>query len=229
MAKVDLTNPLYKYTPAKYAEKMVSEGWLRIGTLSGYRDMEKLGDVIGDEAEGIRQLMVKGLGFTGSMYITSYQSDDVTLRNVNINISGFAADKVPLRIITRSTDYYTFCTTSEYNSAVMAEFKCDTCVVITNPNQFFEEVTMMLRRLGYTQDSEPLLGTCVYSNKNTVLMGAKINRDDRGQPDIRFHKAPKYSNQKEVRALWTPMESEIFPINIQVPGIVGTCELYGGE
>lgn len=47
-----MSKPLYKYLPLKYAEKIVNEGIVKIGTFVEYKNVEKFGKDIGDSNEG---------------------------------------------------------------------------------------------------------------------------------------------------------------------------------
>ena len=57
--------PLYKYTKYKFAKKMIEDGTFKIGTLYEFRNIEKHGNEIGDDDEGVRRI---------------YSTDNVDLR-----------------------------------------------------------------------------------------------------------------------------------------------------
>jgi hypothetical protein len=197
---------LFKYLMRDHAEALVETGELRISTLYDLQDEERYGDEIGDKEEGLR---------------TVYSDEDFDIDHVpefargtliqpqghkNVEFRG-----IEFRLDRTSPNLYTYSTCQIYERRLLLEFKYDACVEILDTYLFFTEVTRQLKSAGYA--SELLhLGPCHYQP-----------RREHHSVETKFHpamvKAPKYSHQREVRAVWQPSSDNVKPVLLTVPEV----------
>lgn len=204
---------LYKYLPKKYAEDLILRSKFRIGTLYGYRDIEKHGTIIGDAGEGEKSLYMD----VGNEQWTSGNQPDFAKSLLNIG----EGSTVGMRNITiekseNSPDYYIYCTTEEFDKQALKDFGYNACVVIENPERFFAAITKTLRHKGKLEG----IHRCQYVSRRV-----EHDKDYGIHPAI--IKPPIYKDQKEVRALWSPFKKNIHPRTIECRDAAKYCRLLG--
>lgn len=185
---------LYKFLPANYADALINLGSIRIGTLYGFRDAEKLDAERGDRLEGARQ-------YYGPRCIDSSKNDDAAAylrRTTDIEGSVFTNQIGPAfinEIVAK--DCYIYCTTSRFD-----EQNCQkmggACVEIVDPRRFFNLVDSEL------QKRRLIIGTheiaeCVYQAKVE-----DFREDKTAKAPVWKCKPKAYAHQNEVRTMWIP-------------------------
>jgi len=208
-------NSLYKYLPIKFAEKMINENSLKIGTLYSYRDVENYGDEIGDSDEGKR---------------TEYSHDKEPKRGDQLNPLESAAINVGAGMIVEnnyverqhhSENVYLYCLSRTYKTTTLEKLnkdfpgeKYDACVEIFEPDKFISAINASFGHKGENIGSFD----CCYINRKqhyTVKM-----------PHPALIKDPKYSYQEEQRIIWHPLhKDELKEEIIIVNGISSFCKL----
>ena len=98
-----------------------------------------------------------------------------------------------------SPDCYLYCTTSSYDERVMNEFGDDACVRIIDPRAFFEIITAELARRNLAK-SVVLVAECIYGPKSQPFTS-----DNAGRLAGWRLKPMAYAHQREVRAMWIPV------------------------
>ena len=208
--------PLYKYMRREHAAMLLKSGSLRIGTLAEFRDTEGHGDQIGDADEG-RDLPIE--------HVENASNDDPD------SISSFVRDVIsvpqgPGRLTIRGATFgkvvdgppaYVFCLSECVDAAQMELMGYDTCVRIAEPERFIASLTSKLNQLGHIKGAAEF-GPCEYRERE---------RDWRGPPPLSlgFIKPPKYSSQREVRALWPAARAEAEPVVVRVLSAARFCSL----
>ena len=206
--------PLYKYLPLKYAELLVKNGTIQIGTLFGFRDEDKYGEEIGDKDEGSFTLFSLLNGELNPEDMNEIQKAAVG----NIN-----AEFIDCVAVSRqeSYDFYIYSTSGLFSLSLMRKIseeyseKYDACVKITNPVKFFELISQKLEGLAKYETTRP----CFYMSKYIHY--------DRDKPHPALSKAKKYSYQDEYRTLWAPKnQDKITSTILTIPELTSYCELF---
>ena len=198
---------IYKHLPLKYAKLLVHSGSIKIGTLYSYRNIEELGNEVGDNNEG--------LAF-------EYSYDKVAKKGDQLNPLESKAIKVgPGMVVANnyierrhtSSNYYIFCASLSNEPSILEKLnrdypkdKYDSCVEITNLKKFVSDLTA-----AFGAEAE-FIGCfpCTYINRKYHYT--------KTIPHPAVIKSPRYSYQKEVRLIWKPkdrlkqIESEYFTI-----------------
>lgn len=212
---------LYKYIKKEHLKQFFKNGALKIGTLHEYRDEEQLGSVIGDEQEGIHKTELdategKEIDLTGNSPEAQYFREHV-LREDQQDIKVKIIMESGAKLISQksSENYYIYCVTSEYSEDVMAEFNCNACIEISNPDKFFKEISKVIRHKGTLKGVFEIQ----YDKKTTDYLNPhKVH------PVLQKEK--KYSNQAEVRAIWKPKKRPRGPLFVKVPKALKYCREF---
>lgn len=205
---------LFKYMKGRHAENFLRHGTLRIGTLYEYRDTEKHGAVIGDAHEGTKSLYTEVKGRH-----TKKTAPPIVGKFLELGENSTIEDCVFVNQMD-SPDCYIFCGTEEYSSAVMAEFDATVCLAIEDVRGFYGVLSKSLIRA--TGNAAFFRGAyrCSYIDRNVK------HDEDHGLPGALI-KEPKYSNQKEIRAIWEPaVPQAVSPIIISCPEARQFCTIY---
>ena len=208
---------LYKYLPPTWAEQMVREGAIRIGTLYDFRRIEAFGAERGDKDEGVRISLTDGAPgvFEGKDLPWFVQQ---TLR-VPPNVKVQFAEGAVLNVHQNVADAYVYCTCSKFDRSLMKLFG-GACVTVTDTAQFFRAVTRALdgwSTHGIRKISSFRLSPCEYADREQTWPNVT-------EYDPILRKSPEYSHQCEVRAVWTTAATSIVPLNLTVPEIRSWCE-----
>lgn len=216
-----MQRPLYKYLSKKYLEAFLRRGSLKIGTLYEYRKTEQYGEVIGDKDEGLHktelalpgggEIDLAGTSPEAEFFRTHVLRPDQ--RHLKTKI--VMADGARLVAHSNSQDLYIYCTTSEYNPAVMKEFGCDSCLEIVRPTEFFAAVSRVIRHKGDFDG----LGPITYGDKTTHYLKPH-------QIHPAAMKDTTYNYQKEWRAIWVPKKEPRQPLYIDVPRAIRHCRIH---
>jgi hypothetical protein len=223
MTSIPMPAPLYKYLEPHFAKALVSEGSIKVGTLSEYRAMEGFDPERGDGHEGELTLQSPA-----GRHV--YGGDPATLppplRNPAIHIGPGALVtevKGAITIHSKISDLFIYCTTEAYDPDYGARFgngKRIDCMRINQPEQFFLALDAAIRAAmsaGGMTLSEPRWGRCDYQDRRH-----NWERDD--LPATWLLKPAKFRGQREIRVRWEtkPMQALKF-IVLKVPAIIPYC------
>jgi hypothetical protein len=195
----------------EHAKALLEKGKLKIGTLYEYRNIEKHGDVVGDDAEGKKSAYMD----INKETWTPENQPEFTKSFINIgnNNSGTIEDVI-LEKATNSPDYYLYCTTEVFDKNALADFGYNACILIENPEKFFAAISKVLRHKGVFEG----YFKCHYQSRRVPY-----DKDNGIHPAI--IKSLKYKPQKEIRALWKPKKKTIKPIVIDCREAAKYCKL----
>jgi len=212
---------LYKYINKEHLKQFLKNGALKIGTLYEYRDEEGFGSVIGDEQEGFHKTELdspKGreIDLAGDSPEAEYFREHV-LREDQKDTKVKIIMESGAKLISQksSPNYYIYCVTSEYDEDVMAEFNCNACIEILNPDKFFKAISRVIRYKGTPEGVFKIQ----YGQKTTDYLNPhKVH------PAVLKDK--KYSSQAEVRAIWNPEKIPRGPLFVNAPKALKYCREF---
>lgn len=208
----------YKYTKKKHALDLFNKGIIRVGTLYGYRQIEKHGQEIGDIEEGRKH--IKTLGVPLDTVTPGIMPKTMEVVRQRIHASNIRIEASELITISNS-DLYVFSTSSELSYEVMKRMNplYDVCIRIDDDNAFFQKLSECLKKR-IPNLNGPYNGTCVYIKREQLYS----NENDYHPALI---KDPKYDYQKEMRVMWEPtdLSKKIEPVEITCPELARSCSL----
>ncbi len=189
----------YKYLPRKYADLLVKNGQIRIGTIFTYRkdEIEARKDV--DEAT--KTLFTKQIIF---------EADDIPERLKRDKLIKIEGDgKVIFSNYTIGyPNAFVYCVSEVLSKEVMESFSdCDTVVEISDCEFVFDNLARSFANAGRIQP-DYLIGRCDYS-------GRKFEGDN--SSNAFFLKDAKYSYQNEIRLVMLPTQKDIEPFTVEIP------------
>jgi hypothetical protein len=208
---------LYKYTQSKYLVAFFETGKLKIGTLHGYRNQEKLGDAIGDDDEGISGIAFniaegKIIHMDGSTPEAQFLANG--FEGVKFGTGGTISALGPgagIFVQQQSPDFYIFCAANEFNEDQMNKFG-GSCFEISAPKTFIRTISREIRdRATFVQ-----MGQVVYKDRNTTW-------DRPHNVHESMMKGLKYAEQKEVRAIWAGTADPLIDLYIEAPDLIKYC------
>lgn len=216
---------LYRYTEREYADRLLSVGSLRVGTLHDFRREEHKGG-IADRNEGrktIHHKIDKLAKVTGEDTHSPKSKDEEALE-------AFSALDIPPGItldIENVTlfeefdkgDCFLLCMSHRLSRETMRQFEgADTCIEIHEPNPFFRELTKTL--------------TARHPVKFMGAIGVEYQERSREWSgkgwgvDAALIKEPEFHLQYEVRAGWRPLsKGPIEPLIIENPELTKHCRI----
>ena len=202
-------------------DSFFKRGSIKIGTLYEYRNEEELGNVVGDDLEGVhitelhspegRKINLVDNSPESNYFRKHILRPDQQASNVKIIMEAGAS----LIAHTNSPDSYIYCLTSNYDEKVMKEFECDRCIEIFDPQKFFKAISKVIRHKG------------TFDGVHEISYGSKTT-DHLNPHEIypALLKAQKYANQSEIRAIWTPKKKLRGSLFVNVPKAVKYCREY---
>jgi len=212
LAAIDLlpiaNRKIYKYTQRKYAEKLISHGSTRVGTLEDFR-REEHGKGISDPLEGTS---------LASAHILDQRIDGGTpnadaLRSLGIdlgpNASVHIVDGHLFNNRRTSENLFVWCFSTKKSRETMAQFQdADTCVEIFDTQNFFN----LLAQAVATKLQAPLRT----AGAGLVQYDDRIQTWDGQNPFDHpvFCKEKKYAPQHEGRAVFAPTTAITTPFLI---------------
>jgi hypothetical protein len=211
-------DPLYKYARRADAAAMLERATFRIGTLYEYRDVEKHGPEVGDVGEATR---------TVSQYVGEGETWEKLRKSSLISELFNAEADSDIKIsnsyfeqIQNFPDAYIFCVSIEPTEQALQDFGKDVCLRISTPLQFFLELGESLFRAGkIAQGGGWFAGPVAY-----VERGMQYGKELPIRPAL--HKPPRYSYQKEYRAVWIPASLPIKPEFVSSPSATTFLRLH---
>jgi hypothetical protein len=219
---------LYKYMKRKYADAMLAEGSVKIGTLYEFWAMEALGNEVGDRYEGRAFCEIPGQRIDE---ILSDNDPSYMARWVRETLASAPEARYFKTFIAchQTVDQFIYCTTSEFDAGVMASFGCDTCVEIWNPPAFLELITRGMAERAIFRGAYH----CNYRRRSfdyieSSMIGPETIKD------------PQYAHQKEVRAVWLPKAFQnieglhptenplapLYSVIVSSPALAECCRLH---
>lgn len=182
----------FKYMEAKYANELVNEGKLRIGTLRDYRSREKFCGGRLDEDEGTSSRSVT-LNASCNEDIPDFAKFAVQFAPgvKNGRISNFRVTQ-PWGV----DNAYVFCVSKHYAPAeLLPDFApADACVEIINPIEFYRALEDSMAEHGRSMG----IHDCNYAGRKIEYPAPAV--------DPFVAKDPRYAHQAEVRVGWQPRE-----------------------
>lgn len=212
---------LYKLSEAKFAQALVSNGSVRVGTLFGFR-LAELDEERRDAGEGTLTLhsppgrteyssseqlppMLKGLTVHGHDAL------------VTIGENAFVAN-------TSVPDMFIYCMSESTEALASKRWGADSYATIVDPPGFLHALDLGLRR--------------EMSRRGVVLGQLEVARCVYEDRRYNWHVAPphptwllkpqSYAVQREWRAAWSvvsPVGQALEPVLLCVPEVVGTCRI----
>lgn len=204
---------------ATHLEAALTRGAFRIGTLYEYRDIERLGGQIGDDSEGKKAIHLTAI--TPMRF--DLLSDDPRAIHARKVFKGWDQFHPATRLIItmqensalelneESQDVYTYCVSMDHDVEQMRAFGYDACLVISDPQGFFAELSNCI------PDADFIIGAEVQYRHRRV---------DYALPGVApavFLKAESYASQCEFRAIWQARSHPINPVVIECPRALYYC------
>lgn len=203
---------VYRFFQEKDHADALVEGKVWLSTLTkcrGYEDQFQ-----GDSGEGTMHYQ------SGTISGSSHDKDFVEMaRHANIGVGN---DNKNIQIIDCSADHiipdaFVICTTEHFSPDNIGEKFGKYCVEISNPKLFFELVTENIKK--YQKMYQGAWGRIIYKER-------KFSGRDKIPGPMGFVKPPdKYSDQREVRFIWTIQGSPLLlePFGLNIPEVKHLC------
>jgi hypothetical protein len=181
----------FKYMDARWADELVAEGKIRVGTLFDYRRREKFSGGRLDEEEGTAEAFA---------FIEEARAND-DIPELGRNQVRFEPDSeggliknLTLKTTFQSPNAFVFCVSKHFDpSRLLADFSpADACVEITDPVQFAAALNAVMIRNGRFIGSHE----CRYNGRTRKYT-------DPHTPSF-VAKDPRFAHQAEVRIGWLP-------------------------
>jgi hypothetical protein len=206
----------FKYSESRYRDSLLALGNLRVGTLHDFRRQEHKNG-IADVAEGTKSVFHQIFKVTerdiGSPDYEAMRIFDLfSLQGPDSTVSGLTLERE-----FDFEDCFVHCTSSIYSNEVLSQFEgADACIEIHNLEGFYARLTETINR----QFPVQFVGChkVSYSARREGWNG----KDWGDHPALM--KAPNYSLQEEIRAVWLPRRLErIYPFNLNDVGLIKFC------
>jgi hypothetical protein len=177
---------LYKLMERRWAEALINVGSIRIGTLADFRKEEAHAAGIGDEGEGtITHVSGRDWCPSGDVDLPGLKLRGLAANMITISNLGFRC----------KTDALILCFTAD-RGAVGFPSEYNAIVEILDTVRFVETITRSLRKNAHEM-TFVALKRCLYSDRE--------NRLDRSTTsDEWYRKPPRFAEQVEYRAAWSP-------------------------
>jgi hypothetical protein len=217
-----LPPPLFKYTKRVYAEALVREGKIRIGTLHDYRRIERHAPMIADEDEGKKarydnpvMASAGGLSPFARSVADRMFSNLPTDPQVRVLFAQCVFEEVET-----SSNRWLYCTSARLGASVMRSMDpaYDSCIRIDYVDAFFQAIAQELGRQNLIATPGRIV-RCKYRERTQHYLA------DDGLDPVTL-KAPKFWNQQEVRFVYFPSkEITVDHHDLTIPRLRDFCEL----
>ncbi len=211
---------LYKYMESRFAARFLRDGDIRLGTLYGFRNVERFGEVIGEAEEGRKYVRKQG----HSVVDTAYPETVPYFLKQRINVAAPNRLRIEARDgiggMMEDPDGYVLCLTDQPDVAQMRQFGYDSCLEVLDSDEFFRAISVKVRhQLRFWGAAK-----VVYRNRTMSV------HEDEAIPPA-FIKPPSYAGQKEVRGLWEPFNpgAVLSPKIVRSKKAARVCRLYAGD
>lgn len=208
------TYPLFKFLKRKYANNLINQGEVRLGTLFDFCDQEKHAGLICDVDEGRKELVV---------YIDKLESTGDELAAFGMPFGGdgmISLVGATITICQDSPDCYIYSTTESFFSESLVQAVKDgkdACVMIKKPEIFFDIVDRSFGKGGYVG-----VHSCLYGERKLQLSWDEHRDYLKALQAVpaAIIKPTEHAVYREVRAIWLKSECEITPENVLAPDMV---------
>lgn len=201
---------LFKYLKSEHFDALSNKGSIRIGTLKNYQSLEH-GTMVSDSMEGSKR-------FTGNYdNVTADQIKGSSALSSLISIGeggGIGTLKMN-NVVIIEPNYFVFSLSNGYSKSDhetwLEQQSYDACYKIATPNHFFRKVTKQINKIRPVKFLG-LFEVHYYDEKN----GMDFFDPKNSYPAFMLKDYDGFSTQKEIRAVWEPIEKEeIEPIFIK--------------
>lgn len=203
-ARVPMPDRVYKYMKRKYAHSLIEVGNVRIGTLHGFRDVERFGAGIADPQEGKKAVVahIDDRKFVGGT------PQGEALKHLGISLGDGANIQILDSYFQTNVDHrdaYVWCCSSQKSAEAMEQIDgADTCVEIFDVGGFYEALSTAMTSHGQFDVFGPM--RVIYHS-----LVEQWNDRDLGEHPM-FMKGESFSAQHEVRVGWVPKEIRKAPL-----------------
>ena len=178
-------------------------GYIRIGTLHDFRRTEHA-EGISDPKEGKKSIshLIDKLAINQANWEAQQSNPDLLalekLGNERIEkVGSFVMMGVTVQSEIDSHDCFIYCLSHKYSADMYSLFDdTDTCLEITDPDNFFASITDELKKIHPLNFSG--VSKVSYQKRNEKWNGSDLGSD----PILIKEDMPCYRDQKELRAVW---------------------------
>lgn len=201
--------PVYKYLPKRFADALIFQGKLRVGTLHGYRNIEQHKSGIGDITGGEKN---QSLVVDGQVQWNKHNIPEFAGRFVKFDDTSTATfENIKFVQPLLSENLFVYCVSQCWDPALLTEFESDACVEIHDLPRFTRALSHVIRyRATYLAAR-----ACEYSGRE--------HKYDENETEPALLKPESYASQREVRALWRPLRLPAMPFFAQCQRLRNTC------
>ncbi len=212
--KNELPSILYKYTKRFYAAEMLINNYVWINTLHNLRNENKYGYEIGDKEEGTQKTYMGGK----EIDLTNETTIPPTIKRAVIDgrIKGTGKLIIKKHISESLKDLYIYSLSTSPNLKSVFNMY-DALVIIKNPLEFFEALTMGINSI-FPEIKTGNFGKVKYIKREQ-------NFDNQTEIDPCFIKDPQHAPQKEFRLVWPTNIIEISPRLFKCPNLRDIIEI----
>ena len=211
---MNYTFPIFKFAESKFSKEFIDKGQIKIGTLYDYRNEEKYSGKICDNKEGNKTISVR---------IENVSTKGNEFLKHGIPMGGDGNIKLSNSTITldlNSKNCYIYCTASELLSDTLIQYfeedGYDSCVMITQPNEFFKELDKSFEFGTFIN-----FFSCLYGSRNINLNWEQDKEYIKVLKSFpaSILKPKEYFHQREIRAILSPNTDSIKPEIIEIPSL----------
>lgn len=199
---------LYKYTKKSHAELMVHEGIFRLGTLKGYKKIEKHGTEIGDEREGEMITHMDRQVIDSSLPETLSPVAQRILNSGHIVAGRVILITEQIHELTDNCLVYSTSCVADHHIMKRINPDYDACVEISDMHAFFEALGNCVKN--QFPELQSMDGDfCVYSNREQ-------HHTQQVSVHPAFVKEKRYAYQQEHRVIWPiQLEDDYFDLHCE--------------
>jgi hypothetical protein len=182
---------VYKYIMKDFAEDMIKEGKIRIGTGYEYRkdDNKEIQDE--DELTGLIRHNIDGTFSDNPAEGEKKLPDGLAPYFTMSNSSNIRIEGMKIKIAHQAADAYMYCVTKTPTKQMMEKFGKNVCIEISSMKDFSDVISKFFFSKGYIPSPGGILDDCIYNGRD-ILPGE-------GTDDFYWKKDPRFSPQDEQR------------------------------
>jgi len=217
----------YKYLPEIHAESMIHNGCIKLGMLSGYREIEEHGSAVGDPDENTRTIFSHDKGVkTSPDQLNPVESHFFDLKGATVENFHFENNR--FHVHDQGEELLAYCVSKPFDLAAMNTMSAenitagneayDACVEISDHVGFVREVSAyMEKEHGFQYVGH---GDCFYRDRMVHWSKAHVSPAWNLKDD-------SYAYQKECRIVLRPPEGfDQDSLIVNIPEIKKYCRLY---
>jgi len=212
--------PIYKYIPKEYLKDFFERGILRIGTLLDFQNEEQHGVKRGDRNEGLKNIYENlniHIEDPNKEKLSDFARGFINNKGKNNKFENVLLDKTFI-----SSDYYILCFSKNYDRHLLKKFGGG-CIKVKKPYKFIKTISIVLFNTGFTVNKNSRISPIKYTNRKQ-----DYHSHDQIHPVFIKDNIKSFTEEKEVRAIWTPIEQKLEPqyIKLDKKYINRFCEQY---